>query len=106
MERMKTAVLISGVFAIFTVLMTGCVSVPFPTASAYRMEIDSIFVKYHVLKRTFIKKLAYVICYMFCLEKPGWHPSGAGALSITRRNIYVFDHPLYRHYRIILSQSR
>jgi hypothetical protein len=42
MERMKPAVLILGFFAIFAVLIPACATVPFPTASAYRMEIDSI----------------------------------------------------------------
>jgi hypothetical protein len=42
MKRMKTAVLILGVFAILAVLITGCATVPMPTASAYRLEIDSI----------------------------------------------------------------
>ena len=42
MERMKPAVLILGVFAIVAVLITGCATVPMPTTSAYRVEIDSI----------------------------------------------------------------
>jgi len=42
MKRMKAAVLILCVFAIFAVLITGCATVPMPTTSAYRMEIDSI----------------------------------------------------------------
>ncbi len=42
MERMKAAILILGVFPIFALLIPACVTVPFPTASAYRVQIDSI----------------------------------------------------------------
>lgn len=42
MERMKSIVLLLGVYAIFAVSIAGCATVPFPTSSAYRLEIDSI----------------------------------------------------------------
>ena len=42
MKRMKSLVLILGVYAIFAVSIAGCATVTFPTSSAYRLEIDSI----------------------------------------------------------------
>lgn len=45
MKRMKTAVLILGVFTIFTLLLTSCATTPTPTAvprTYYVVEVDSI----------------------------------------------------------------
>jgi len=39
---MKPILLILGIFSMFAVLITGCATVPMPTSSAYRLEIDSI----------------------------------------------------------------